>query len=430
MLKTTLLIFAAFLLQITCLHAEQAPQKVKVGIDCLMQDEYIKLLKGKRIGLITNQTAMNNEFKSTADVLKSNATSKGFKLVALFAPEHGINGISSASQQVEDAKDTDKLPIHSLHGKTQRPTDQMLKDITLLIFDIQDIGSRSYTYINTMFYAMEEAAKRGISFMVLDRPNPINGVTVDGPLLEEKWRSFLGYINVPYCHGMTVGELAKYFNSEYKVGCKLDVIPMQGWKRQMTFQETGLQWIPTSPYIPESTTPFFYPTTGIIGELRLVNIGIGYTLPFKVIGAPWIEAMNFAKQLNTQKFPGVHFEPIHYRPMHGRFAKEDCQGVLIQVTDPLVYKPVSTQYLLLGMLKGLYPEKFEESLDAIKKNKETLCKLNGCEEIYRVIVEEKNVVWKLRTLQEKGRDAFLKKRQKYLIADYGKTHDGIALKAM
>lgn len=418
MLKTPLLIIAALLLQITCLHAEQSA-KVKVGIDRLMQDEYSKLLKGKRIGLITNQTAMNHEFKSTADVLKSNATSKGYKLIALFAPEHGINGISSASQKIDDAKDADKLPIYSLHGKTQRPTDEMLKNITLMIFDIQDIGSRSYTYINTMFYAMEEAAKRGISFMVLDRPNPINGITVDGPMLEEKWRSFLGYIDVPYCHGMTVGELAKYFNSEYKIGCKLDVIPMQGWNRQMSFHDTGLQWIPTSPYIPESTTPFFYPTTGIIGELRLVNIGIGYTLPFKVIGAPWIDAVSFAKQLNTQKFPGVHFEPIHYRPMHGRFSKEDCQGVLIQITDPLVYKPVSTQYLLIGMLKSLYPENFQESIEAIKKNKSTLCKLNGCDEIFRVITEDKNIVWKLRSLQEKGHNAFLKKRQKYLIADYG-----------
>ncbi|HEV8051739.1 MAG TPA: DUF1343 domain-containing protein [Parachlamydiaceae bacterium] len=419
MLKTFLLIFTAFLLQITCLHSDQAP-KVKVGVDRLMLDEYAKLLKGKRIGLITNQTAMSNEFKSTANVLKTNASLKGYKLVALFAPEHGINGTTSAAHSVDDSKDADQLPIYSLHGKTQRPTDQMLKDITLLIFDIQDIGSRSYTYINTMFYAMEEAAKRGIAFMVLDRPNPINGITVDGPLLEDKWRSFLGYIDIPYCHGMTAGELARYFNSEYKIGCKLDVIPMQGWKRQMTFQETGLQWIPTSPYIPESNTPFFYPTTGIIGELKLVNIGIGYTLPFKVIGAPWIKGMHFAKELNAQKFPGVHFEPFHYRPTYGRFAKEECQGVLIQITDPLVYKPVSTQYLLLGMLKGLYPDKFQESLEAIKKNKATLCKLNGCEEIFRVIVEEKNIVWKLRTLQNSGRDAFLKKRQKYLISEYGR----------
>lgn len=418
--KTPLLILAIILAQFFPICADQAKPKVKTGIDRLMENDYAKLLKGKRIGLITNQTAMSNDFKSTANVLKANAASKNFKLIALFAPEHGINGTISAAQSVDDAKDSDLLPIYSLHGTTQRPTDQMLKDITLLIFDIQDIGSRSYTYINTMFYAMEEAAKRGIAFMVLDRPNPINGITVDGPLLENKWRSFLGYINIPYCHGMTAGELALFFNKEYQVGCKLDVVPMQGWKRQMSFQETGLQWIPTSPYIPEANTPFFYPTTGIIGELKLVNIGIGYTLPFKVIGAPWIQATQFAAQLNSQKFAGVHFEPFYYKPMYGRFAKQDCQGVLIQITDPLVFKPVSTQYLILGMLKGLYPEKFQDAIVDFKKNKDTICKLNGTEEAYRLMVEEKNIVWKLCALAKKDREEFLKKRQKYLIADYGK----------
>lgn len=238
--------------------------------------------------------------------------------------------------------------------------------------------------------------------------------------LEEKWRSFLGYINVPYCHGMTAGELALYFNKEYQVGCKLDVVPMKGWKRQMTFHETGLPWIPTSPYIPESNTPFYYPTTGIIGEFQLVNIGIGYTLPFKVVGAPWIKATQFANHLNSQKFSGVHFEPFYYRPIYGRYAKEECQGVLIQITDHLLFKPVSTQYLLLGMLKSLYPEKFQEAIAAVKKNKATICKLNGTEEIFNVIVEEKNIVWKLCALQNKDRELFLKKRQKYLLADYGK----------
>lgn len=419
MLKTPLLIIFIYFLQITSLFADPLP-KVKVGIDRLMEEEYTSFLKGKRIGLITNQTAVSNDFKSTANILKANASSKGYQLLALFAPEHGINGTTSAAQTVEDSKDTDQLPIYSLHGNTHRPTDEMLKDIDLLIYDIQDIGSRSYTYINTMFYAMEEAAKRGIRFIVLDRPNPINGVTVDGPLLEDQWRSFLGYINIPYCHGMTAGELALFFNQEYHVGCELNVIPMKGWKRQMTFQETGLQWIPTSPYIPESHTPFFYPTTGILGELRLVNIGIGYTLPFKVVGAPWIKATYFANQLNAQKFPGVHFEPFYYRPMHGRYAKEECQGVLIQITDPLAFKPVSTQYLLIGMLKSLYPENFQQAIAAITKNKATICKLNGTEEAYRILTEEKNIVWKLCTLQVKNRESFLKKRQKYLIGDYEK----------
>jgi uncharacterized protein YbbC (DUF1343 family) len=420
MLKSFFFLIFCLLTYTTSSLSATHPAKVKVGADRLMQDEYAKLLKGKRIGLITNQTAVNNNFISTANILKANAPIKGYKLVALFAPEHGINGSAAAAQSLDHTKNADQLPIYSLYGKTQRPTDQMLKDINLLIFDIQDIGSRSYTYINTMFYAMEEAAKKGIDFLILDRPNPINGTMVDGPILEEKWRSFLGYIKAPYCHGMTAGELALFFNKEHNINCKLHIIPMQGWKRQMTFQETGLPWIPTSPYIPEATTPFYYPTTGIIGELKLVNIGIGYTLPFKVIGAPWINATTFANQLNAQKFAGVHFEPFFYKPMYGRFAKQDCEGVLIQITDHKVFKPVSTQYLILGMLKGLYPEKFNEALEGIKKNKETICKLNGTEEAYRLIVEEKNIVWKLCGLQNKGREAFMKKRQSYLLAEYEK----------
>jgi uncharacterized protein YbbC (DUF1343 family) len=319
---------------------------------------------------------------------------------------------------ISEEKDSDGIPIYSLHGKTQRPTAAMLKNIDILIYDIQDIGSRSYTYTTTLFYAMEEAAKHQIPVVVLDRPNPLGGAIVDGPMLEEKWRSTLGYINVPYCHGMTVAELARYFNSEYHIGCHLHVVPMKGWRRHMTFQETNLPWIPTSPNIPESSSAFYYPTTGILGELQLVNIGIGYTLPFKVVGAPWIDANRFATALNAQKFPGVSFKPFYYRPFYGRFAQEDCQGVLILITNPAKYKPVSTQYLLIGLLKSLYPEKFQDAIAAAKARRKTLCKVNGTEEVVRMIVEDNNIVWKLRAFHQKEREAFLKTRKKYLIAAY------------
>lgn len=395
-----------------------ASPKIKVGIDRLLDPPYVLLLKGKRIGLITNQTGISSQRQHTIDILKTNAESKGYTLAALFAPEHGITGAAYANQKVAETKDHDNLPIYSLYGKTHRPTPEMLKDINVLIYDMQDIGARSYTYVTTMFYAMEEAAKHNITFIVLDRPNPLNGITVDGPMLEEKFRSLIGYINVPYCHGMTVGELARFFNEEYKIGCKLEVVPMYGWKRHMTFQDTGLSWVPTSPYIPEPTTPFFYSTTGIIGELKLVNIGIGYTLPFKVIGAPWINAKQFAAQLNAQKFAGVHFEPFYYRPIYGRCAKQDCQGVLIMITDYKTYKPVSTQYLILGTLKTLYANEFQTAMDANKSHKPTLCKLNGTEEMYRLLKDEKFLTWKLCSLHEKERQAFMTKRKKYLIPDY------------
>lgn len=391
---------------------------VTVGADMLFTKEYASLLRGKRVGLITNQTAINKQLIPTHALLKQHAVSLGYTVAALFAPEHGIRGAAYESEIIKDEFDNDGIPIFSLHGSTRRPTAEMLKHINILLYDIQDIGSRSYTYTSTLFYAMEEAAKLGIPVVVLDRPNPINGLTIDGPMMEEQWRSFVGYINVPYCHGMTIGELARFFNEEYKIGCKLTVVPMKGWKRTMSFQDTGLTWIPTSPNIPEASTPFYYPTTGLLGELQIVSIGIGYTLPFKLIGAPWINAEVFAKHLNLQHFPGVHFIPFYYRPFYGRFAQENCQGVQIVITNPKTYKPVSTQYLIIGILKSLYPEKFKEALANAKSRKEMFCKINGTEEVYQIISEKDHIVWALKALHEKERETFKSTREKYLIPIY------------
>ncbi len=396
-------------------HASSA---VRVGADVLFDASYSGLLRGKKIGLITNQTAINGELTHTIDVLKKHAKAHKYQLVALFAPEHGLYGDAYASENVDHDKDADGIPIYSLHGSHRRPSAAMLKGIDLLIFDIQDLGSRSYTFVTTLFYAMEEAAKAKIPVMVLDRPNPLNGLTVDGPMMEEKWRSMVGYINVPYCHGMTVGELAHYFNREYKVGCKLSVIPMQGWKRSMSWEDTGLTWIPTSPNIPEASTAWFYPTTGILGELQMVSIGIGYTLPFKVVGAPWIDANAFANKLNSQDFPGVAFRPFHYRPFSGKFSGEDCHGVLVTITDKAKYQPVQTQYLIIGILKSLYPKKFAEALKKTESRRDMFAKVNGTDQVYLMIEKEKYVVWKLRSLHEKERKSFLSKRKRYLIAQY------------
>lgn len=404
---------------ISPLLVQPSASKVILGIDLLAKGECLSKLKGKRVGLITNHTAISSQGETTIDLLKKLAKQHKFKLCALFAPEHGLQGLIHAEENVDDDKDPDGIPIYGLYGKKRRPNEAMLKDLNLLIYDIQDIGSRSYTYITTLFYVMEEAAKRKLPLIVLDRPNPINGLVVDGPMLESQWRSMIGYVNIPYCHGMTVGELALFFNGEYKVGCQLSVIAMKHWNRKMTFNDTGLQWIPTSPYVPEPTTALYYPITGLLGELSLVNIGIGYTLPFKVVGAPWIDAKKFADVLNGQKFPGVRFEPFHFKPFYGKFAHENCHGVLIVVSDPLNYKPVATQYLLLGILKGLYPAKFKKAIELSKNRKEMFCKACGTLEIYRMICEESNVVWKLRSLHEKERERFLKTRKKYLIKAYG-----------
>lgn len=392
--------------------------KVLLGVENLFSPSHQAILKGKQVGLITNHTAIDSKGTSIIDLFKEHAQAGGYTLVALFAPEHGLNGMQHADENVKDARDEDGIPIYSLHGTTRRPTAAMLKDITLLVFDIQDIGSRSYTYISTMFYAMEEAAKAHIPFVVLDRPNPLGGDLVDGPMLEEKWRSFVGYIDVPYCHGLTVGELAQFFNAEYKVGCDLTVIPMQGWQRKMTFKETGLIWIPTSPQMPEAETPFYYPTTGLLGELQIVNIGVGYTLPFKVLGAPWINGEQFSEKLNAQQFPGVRFQPFHYKPFFGRFVGESCQGVYVVVTDPQVYLPVTTQFLLLGVLKSLYPTQFQKGLEASKQREEMFNKVSGTAEVYRILKDDQYIVWKLRGLHQQERENYLRKRKAYLNQNY------------
>ncbi len=391
----------------------------QVGADRLFESNYFMLLKGKRIGVITNQSALNNQLKTTFDLLKERQ-SEGYSLTAVFAPEHGFFGSAYACETVKDQK-LGEIPLFGLFGERRRPTAEMLNKVDLLIYDIQDIGTRSYTFISTLFYCMEEAAKQEIPLIVLDRPNPMGGLVVDGPLVEEAWRSFLGYAEVPYCHGMTTGELAHYFNEEYSIGCQLTVIPMKGWKRGMSFMETGLPWVPTSPQIPEPDTPFFYPTTGLIGHCSIANIGIGYTLPFKLVGAPWINAEKFAAALNDQELPGVFFQSYYYRPFFGKFKSENCQGVRMIVTEHNQFLPMTTQFVIMGTLKNMYPKQFEEAfakMVASASSKDVFIKLSGGETILNIISKEKFIIWKLRDLCVEARSQFLPIRAKYLNATY------------
>lgn len=386
-----------------------------LGSDRIFEKDFLPLIAKKRVGLVTNPSGVNSHLASTADTLKLNAKMFDYTLAALFAPEHGIKGELIGEERFQDSKDADGIPIFSLHGKTFRPTKDMLEKVDVIIYDIQDIGSRSYTFATTLFYVMEEAAKYKIPVVVLDRPNPINGVTVDGPLLKKELQSIVGYLNTPYCHGMTIGELAQYFNGEYSVGCNLHVIPMRGWQRTMSFKDTDLQWIPTSPHIPEADTALYYPITGILGELSIVSIGVGYTLPFQMIGAPWIDADKFAEALNKQQFPGVYFIPWHYKPFYGRFAHEVCHGVLVRVQDHLKFLPVSTQFLLIGILKNLYPDEFAKGIAEAKNRHAMFSKVSGTDEVLNILLHEKHIVWPLRSLHADEKKAFMTKRAKYLI---------------
>ncbi|NGX46623.1 MAG: hypothetical protein K940chlam2_01819 [Chlamydiae bacterium] len=404
MIKTLLL--AVLLVSRVCLA------QVTLGVERFFEEGLVEKYSGKRVGLITNHTGVNKELKLTAQQMKECSS---LKLVALFTPEHGLSGIERASAQVAHGK-WQGIPVYSLHGDARRPSEQMLEGIDLLIFDIQDIGCRSYSYASTLYYAMEEAAKYKIPLIVLDRPNPMGGVVSDGPMLETSLRSFLGYINVPYCHGMTIGELARYFNGEYKVGCALEVVKMAGWKREMPHAATGLPWVPTSPYIPEADTPYYYATTGLIGALGVVSIGIGYTLPFKVIGAPWIDANDLAEKLQSQKLPGVSFLPFHYRPFYGKFKEKECHGVKIVITDPLIYRPVATQYMMMGLLKTLYPKHFQAAIARIGPAERNLFnKANGNSAILDIVFKEKYIAWKLADWDAPSRKTFMEKRVPYLL---------------
>lgn len=391
---------------------------IELGVDRVFSPPYDKQLKGKKIGLITNQTGANRHAESTMELFSTMQDKCGYELKALFAPEHGLYGDVFADKEVASSKTETGTPIFSLYGATRRPTAEMLKEISLLVFDIQDIGTRSYTYASTLFYAMEEAAKKKIPVMVLDRPNPINGLTVDGPMVEEEFRSFLGYINVPYCHGMTIGELAKFFNEEHKVGCDLTVIPMKGYRRAMSYADTGLNWIPTSPYIPEAQTSFFYPSTGFLGDMRFVSIGIGYTLPFRVVAAPWIDGEKLASHLNRHKLQGVRFYPIRIRPLTGSFANKCCRGVMIMVTNPQTYLPVTTQYLMLSAIKELYPKEMLKAVASVKAQPVNFFKVCGTKSVLDVLQKEKSPFTALKKIHSKERGEFLEVRKKYLHPDY------------
>ena len=338
------------------LAGSMSAQKVMTGLEVLKKDNF-KILEGKRVGLITNPTGVDNSLKSTIDVLFE---APNVNLVALFGPEHGVRGNVHAGDTVVNSFDaTTGLPVLSLYGKTRKPTPEMLKDIDVLVYDIQDIGCRSFTYISTMGVAMEAAAENGIEFVVLDRPNPIGGLKVEGNLVEDGYISFVSQFKIPYLYGLTCGELAKMLVGEHmlKKDCKLTVVPMKGWKRKMNYTDTGLQWIISSPHIPQPQSAYFYPATGIVGELGYLSIGVGYTLPFELFAAEWIEADKLAKRMNALNLPGLKFRPIHIKPFYSTGQGKNYQGVQVHIMDINKAKLTEAQFYVMQELAAMYPDK-------------------------------------------------------------------------
>lgn len=306
---------------------------VQLGIDILEAHHFAEL-QGKRVGLITNATGIDSRGVSTVDILRQ---APGVQLVALFGPEHGVYGSDYAGQYVKSSTDPRTgLPVYSLYGPTRKPTPDMLKDIDVLVYDIQDIGCRSYTFISTMGLAMEAAGEAGIRFCVLDRPDPLNGNRVEGPMLEPKFRGFTAQWPIPYIYGLTPGELAYMIHNSpgwIKKVPPLTIVSMVGWSRAMYGDDTGLMWVPTSPHIPTAETALHYVATGFLGEAGGVSNGVGYTLPFAVFGHPDFDSFALADKMNGMKMPGITFEPVTYKPFYSLFRGEIVNGVQLYYTD-------------------------------------------------------------------------------------------------
>ncbi len=322
--------------------------KVLTGIDVLERDNF-KQLAGMRVGLVTNHTGRNREGRQTIDVLNKAA---GVKLVALFSPEHGIRGL--LDEKVSDSKDEETgLPIYSLYGESRRPKPEQLKDLDAIVYDIQDIGARFYTYISTLGLILEEAAKAKLPVFVLDRPNPIGGLEVEGPTADSDKLSFVAYHTIPTRHGLTVGELAQLFNQQRKIGADLRVIKMDGWRRGMWFDETNLMWINPSPNMRSLTEATLYPGVGLL-ETTNVSVGRGTDTPFEIVGAPWIQGDRLAEYLNQRGIPGVRFVPLRFTPKSSVFKDEQCGGVNIIITDRVAFRPLLTGIEMALALRRLY----------------------------------------------------------------------------
>jgi uncharacterized protein YbbC (DUF1343 family) len=347
-----------FVLIFTLFTTSLSARKIKTGLEVLAGVDFAPI-KGKRVGLITNPTGVDRNLQSTVDLFFH---SKAIKLVALYGPEHGVRGDYSAGALVSNFKDPETgLPVYSIYGKTRKPTAEMLKDIDVLVYDIQDIGSRSYTYISSLGLAMEAAAENNIEFVVLDRPNPLGGLKMEGCLTEPAFTSFVSQFPIPYIHGLTVGELATYLNEEgllaNKIKCRLTVIPMKGWKRKMTFDQTGLPWVLSSPHIPHNDSPEFYPVSGIVGELYVMNIGVGYTLPFQLFAAEWINADSLANNMNALHLPGFLFRPIHFTPYYSVSKDHVVHGIQVHITDYKKAELSLVQFYVLQECHKLWPGK-------------------------------------------------------------------------
>lgn len=394
--------------------------KVRPGIEVL-EERGFEGLVGRNVGLVTNPSGVDSQLRSTIDILFN---APGVRLKALFGPEHGVRGDAYAGSYVADSKDSQTgLPVYSIYGPNRKPSPSMLEGLDVVVYDIQDVGSRSYTFISTLGLVMRACAEQGIEVMVLDRPNPLGGNKVEGCLVEDGFHSFVSEFKIPYIYGITVGELAIMLNEEGlncgekgdepPLKCKLSVIPMAGWHRNMLYSDTGLPWILPSPNIPYSESAIGYPSAGICGEFNnYLNIGIGYTLPFGVFAAEWIEADALKARLDGYGIPGIAFRTIHFKPFSGSAKGKLLHGVQYHYTDFEVATCTLTQFYVMQAVKELYP-----GHDPFKDSKSRLAmfdKVCGTDYV-RTHFEKRFRVEDIRDYWNKDTESFKKRSQKYYL---------------
>lgn len=358
-------LFAIFISLFVAVSVFASEPVVKTGIEVLRDREFRGLV-GKRVGLVTNPSGVDHLLNSTVDILYN---APGVELVALYGPEHGVRGDIYAGDHVKDSKDdATGLPVYSLYGATRKPTKEMLQGIDIMVYDIQDVGVRSYTFISTLGLVMEACGELGIEVMVLDRPNPLGGNKIEGCYVEPGFYSFVSQYPIPYVYGLTVGELAVMINEEGMnrgqkgtqdpARCKLTVVPMKGWTRDMLYEDTGLPWVLPSPNIPFKDTPMYYAAAGICGELAgFMNIGIGYTLPFQLFGATWLDPDKLKEKLDSYGLPGISFRTIWYKPFSGSQQGKLVKGLQYFFTDYESARLTDTQFYVMQAVAELYPDK-------------------------------------------------------------------------
>ena len=386
---------------------------VELGIDRLLETDR-SLVAGRRLGLVCNPASIDGKLRHASDRFTED---RDMRVVALFGPQHGFRSdLQDNMIETPHARDSRRaIPVYSLYSETREPTTEMLKNIDVLVIDLQDVGTRVYTYIYTMANCMRAAAKNGVLVVVCDRPNPIGGDDIEGSRLEPAYASFVGQFPIPLRHGLTIGELARMFNDEFRLNCSLEVVPLVGWRRSMYFDETGLPWVMPSPNIPTLDSTIVYPGAVLI-EGTILSEGRGTTRPFELIGAPWIDGERLADAMNAKRLPGVHFRPVFFEPTFQKHAKQTCGGCQVHVLDRRIFRPIRTTVELLAEFRAQNPARFgwREPPYEYEHDKQPIDILFGSDQL-RKTIDSGGDVARFVDSWRADEDAFRQLREKYLF---------------